>query len=385
MKTQQIMQPPSATSKLPAGAMADFAAYLAQAHYGQLASSVLHTPDFALLWLDEPALSGPAELQSLSESRGPPAFLGQAPAPWPGVVAVFDDCALLIDDPPPASFRLLAIVPAYNEEDIIALTIADLIGQGLDVYLIDNWSSDQTIERAKPFLGRGLIGFERFPPGGPTATYDLGKLLQRVEYIGHEQRWASWVMLHDADERRRSPWPGVRLREAIWHVDRAGFSCIDHVTLNFWPVDNEFGSRQGDVEQHFRYFEFSSHPGHFHQRRGWKQTAVPVSLAASAGHDVQFPSRRVYPYKFLLKHYPVRSQAHGEHKVLCDRIARWNPEERTRGWHRQYDDERQCFLRDPGELLLFDEHSFDRTYLIQRLSGAGIFTEVPPWATPPRW
>jgi len=367
--------------------MADFVTYLSQAHYGQDDSSpVRHTKKFTVLWIKDRAPSHSEDVRTFPSSHGPPAFMGLAPSPWPGSVAVFDDCALLAnDDTPPAAFRILAIVPAYNEEDIIALTIADLIEQGLDVYLIDNWSSDQTVERAKPFLGRGLVGFERFPPDGPTATYNLGKLLQRVEQLAHEHRWASWAMLHDADERRRSPWSSLKLRDAIWRVDRSGFSCIDHVTLNFWPVDDTFDARHGDVEQHFRHFEFSDHPGHFHQRRTWKQTDIPVSLAPSAGHDVRFALRRVYPYKFLLKHYPVRSQAHGERKVLRDRIARWNPDERARGWHRQYDDERRYFLRDPGELLLFDETAFYRDYLIQRLSGAGVFTQVPPWATPPRW
>jgi hypothetical protein len=35
-------------------------------------------------------------------------------------------------------FRVLAIVPTYNEEDIIARTIEVLIQQGLDLYLIGN-------------------------------------------------------------------------------------------------------------------------------------------------------------------------------------------------------------------------------------------------------
>ena len=298
---------------------------------------------------------------------------GQPPPPAPGFRA-------------PRDFRVLAIVPTYNEEDVISGTLADLLEQGLDVYVLDNWSVDSTVERASEFLGRGLVRLERFPAHGPTCTYDLSAILSRVEQVALEQSWVTWFMLHDADERRRSPWPGVRLREALWHADASGYSCVDHVTLNFWPVDESFDPGVSDLEQHFSYFEFSDHPGHFHQRRAWRRTSGRVTLAPSAGHDVTFPGRRVYPYKFLLKHYPIRSQAHGERKVLGERIARWHSGERARGWHRQYDGlQGRSFVRDPSSLSRFDPLTFPEDYLLERLSGAGIFVAPPSWATPPRW
>jgi hypothetical protein len=190
-------------------------------------------------------------------------------------------------------------------------------------------------------------------------------------------------MLHDTDERRRSPWPGVSLRDALWRADQSGFSSIDHVTLNFWPTDNDFDSEHGNLEQHFSHFGFSDHPGHFHQRRARKQTGACIDLADNAGHDVA--SRRVYPYTFVLKHYPLRSQAHGERKVLRERAARWSSEERSRGRHARYERPVQSFLRDPRTLIRFDERSFWTRYLIERLSGVGIFAQPPSWATPPRW
>jgi hypothetical protein len=174
------------------------------------------------------------------------------------------------------------------------------------------------------------------------------------------------------------------LREALWRVERRGYSCVDHVTLNFCPIDNSFDPDGADLEDHFHHFEFSDHAGHFHQRRAWKQTGRPVALAASAGHDVTFQGRKVFPYKFLLKHYPVRSQAHGLRKVRHDRAERWNAQERAQGWHRQYDAPMQ-FVRDPRTLIRFDPRTFREDYLLQALSGAGIFKRPPPWATPPRW
>jgi glycosyltransferase involved in cell wall biosynthesis len=275
-----------------------------------------------------------------------------------------------------------AIVPTFNEADVIASTVRYLISDGVGVYVIDNWSTDSTFDIVQQFEGRGLVGLERFPPRHAPTTYNLREILGRVEEVAAHLD-ADWVVLHDADERRRSPWPGVGLRDALYHVDRCGFNCIDHVTLNFWPTDNGYDGSQ-DVENYFRYFEFSNHPGHFHQRRAWRSSGRRVALAATAGHDVQFAERRVYPFKFLLKHYPVRSQEHGERKILHDRRARWNAEERSLGWHAQYD-QIQTFTRSPYQLERFESPTFYERRLIERLSGLGVFANPPTWATPPLW
>ena len=70
----------------------------------------------------------------------------------------------------PADFRVVALMTAYNEEDIIAPSLRHLFAQGCEVYLVDNWSSDRTFEVAEQFLGRGLIGIERFPAGGASGN-----------------------------------------------------------------------------------------------------------------------------------------------------------------------------------------------------------------------
>lgn len=290
------------------------------------------------------------------------------------------------DASPPPDFRVLAVVPVYNEEDVVEQTLRYLIAEGIDVHLLDNWSNDRTMERAQPYLGRGVAAIERFPADGPSATYDLQRLMRRVEQISARASWAAWIMLHDADERRRSPWPGIGLRDALWRVESRGFSCVDHVTLNFCPVDDSFDPDRDDLERHFKYFEFSDHEGHFHQRRAWRRPVEGVSLAPSAGHDVAFRGRRVFPYKFLLKHFPIRSQSHGERKILRERVQRWNQRERELGWHRQYDAlAAGRFTREAHTLLRFDPDTFASEYLIERLSAVGVYQCPPPWATAPRW
>jgi hypothetical protein len=283
----------------------------------------------------------------------------------------------------PADFRVVAFMPTYNDADIIDHSLRYLIDQGIGVHVIDNWSNDGTWERAQRLLGRGVVALERFPGDGPTSTYGWRRILGRVEALAGRVD-ADWCIVQDPDERRHAPWPDGDLRSALYHVDRSGFNCIDHLVLNFWPVEDRFDPAL-DVEQQLRFFTFSDHLGHYYQRRAWR-SPHPVSLAPSAGHDVCFPGRLVYPFKFLLKHFPIRSQAQGERKVFADRPRRWDPEERALGWHQQYDEIRTGarLLRDRHTLHHFDERTFRETYLFERLSGIGVFRERPPWGTAPR-
>lgn len=286
--------------------------------------------------------------------------------------------------PAPARFRVLAFMPTYNDADIIEHSLRYLIEQGIDVHVIDNWSADGTWERAQRFLGHGLVALERFPREGPMPIYRWRSILTRVETLAGSAD-ADWCIVHDPDERRYAPWPDTDLRSALYYVDCCGFNCIDHVVLNYWPIDDRFNPAR-DVEQQLRFFTFSDHLGHYYQRRAWKRSPHAVSLAPSAGHDVCFPGRLVYPFKFLLKHFPIRSQAQGERKIFADRRRRWDPEERALGWHQQYDDidRGERLLRDRQTLHAFDEATFGEQYLFERLSGIGIFRERPWWGTTAR-
>ena len=81
-----------------------------------------------------------------------------------------------------------------------------------------------------------------------------------------------------------------------------------------------------------------------------------MDLASTGGHDVQFPGRMVFPQRFILRHYPIRSQSHGDRKVFEQRLSRFLPEELKRGWHLQYAEmsEGTSFIRDPSTLTLYD-------------------------------
>ena len=183
---------------------------------------------------------------------------------------------------------------------------------------------------------------------------------------------ADWFMHNDADEFRYAPDARISLREAFYRVDRAGFNAVDLTYLNFRPVDDSFVPGKSP-EAYLHYFEFPLPDSYYVAIRAWKNLGHNVEVAASGGHDVGFLGRRVFPYKFLSKHYPIRSQRHGEIKIFSDRLGRFSARERNElGWHTHYDElsRRQSFLWDAGELIRFDER-FEREYLIERLSGIG--------------
>jgi len=269
--------------------------------------------------------------------------------------------------PAPRQFRVLAIMTAYNEEDIVGFSVGALLAEGVEVHLIDNWSTDRTLERARAVGHLGRFSWERFPPDAPDPTWRWSALLDRVDEVAAASH-ADWCIHHDADERRSAPWPGVSLRDALHVVRQRGFNAVDHTLLNFWPVDD--GYRSGhDPERHFRHFSFGDLAGHFVQIKAWKNQGETVRLAASGGHSVEIRDRRVFPYNFLIKHYPIRSQAQGERKVFRDRVPRWDPGERARGWHVQYDGitTGHRFIRSPRELHVFDD-TFQGMWFVERLT-----------------
>ena len=250
--------------------------------------------------------------------------------------------------------NVIAIIAAFNEADIIGPVITHLIEEGVSVYVIDNHSSDATAAIAAGFVGRGVIGIERFPESVDKTRdrFDWRTLLRRKEALAGELN-GDWFLHQDADEFRESPWPDLHLADAIARVDAAGYNAIDFELMEFPPTSDSLPSG-ADPRPVFRHFE----PARDYNKRQvkcWKRTN-PIDLVSSGGHDVQFEGRSVFPIRFLLRHYPVRSQLHGEQKVFVERKPRLAHEERGLGWHVQYDDVStgHRFIRDPSSLTRYD-------------------------------
>jgi Glycosyl transferase family 2 len=254
-----------------------------------------------------------------------------------------------------AGFAVVAIIAAYNEADIIEQVVIDLLAQGVDVYFLDDGSTDGTTEIVQRYLGRGVLAIEHLNEtfrDDPPRGFEWERILVRKAQVAQGVD-ANWFIHNDADEFRESPWSGVPLAAAIERVDALGFNAIDSMRLDFWPVHDSL--RAGDdVREAFTFWAMPA-PYDRRQVRCWKKTASVVDLASSGGHEVQFAGRTICPVRFILRHYPIRGQAHGERKIR-ERRARFLQRERERGWHVQYDEVREgvSFIRDPSTLTPYD-------------------------------
>ena len=114
----------------------------------------------------------------------------------------------------PASKRpsILAIVPCYNEADIIEVTIGKLLAQGIDVYCIDNHSTDGTWKLINKEFG-SLIQIERFP-SDPIDHYAWSLILERMDAIASAASH-DWILHVDADEQLESSISDIGLLDMI--------------------------------------------------------------------------------------------------------------------------------------------------------------------------
>jgi Glycosyl transferase family 2 len=251
--------------------------------------------------------------------------------------------------------NIVAIVSAFNEEDIIAQVVADLIRQRVSVYVLDDGSTDRTAAEVEPFLGRGVVGLERFSQADVAGAgrYEWQRILERKAQLAQDLD-AEWFIHHDADEFREGPWADIDLATSIERVDRFGYNAIDFELLNFWPTHDNFKPGQ-DVREAFTRYE-PGEPWNKTQVRCWKKTTSAVDLASTGGHEAIFPHRHIFPIRFILRHYPIRSQAHAERKVFEERRPRFIEEERQRGWHIQYTrfEPGHNFIRDAATLVPYD-------------------------------
>ncbi len=296
---------------------------------------------------------------TLSHAKATSLALGGTQALMPGTVAT--------------TTSALAVMTAYNERDIIERSIEHLLVQGLDVHVVENWSTDGTYEivqrLAQAYPG---VSCERFPEVQPkTSTYEWQALLQRVQQIAASTEH-EWVLHNDADEFRQSPWKGVTLRDALSFVGTLGYNAVDFTVLEFRATRDGYDGTVAP-DQFFGDFDFGDFSSYLVQVKGWRTTR-PVTLTESGGHEAAFESRRIFPLKFTSRHYPLRSTHQARNKVFRDRLARFSEVERARGWHIQYDGlaADETFIRDAGPLLSYSPDFVETEYMVELLSGVGL-------------
>lgn len=243
--------------------------------------------------------------------------------------------------------NIVAILASYNEHRFIRACLEHYYQQGVNVYLLDNESTDDTVKIAQEYIGKNVIGIETIPRGG---QYQWNKILLRKEEIADELD-ADWLMHADPDEIRIPPCSGQTLAEAIEQVDKEGYNAINFMEYTFLPV-REFPDHENENFQKTMRWYYPFGPKHPHRINAWKRQpkrwkgmkaflrekirhhrwgSPSVDLHSDGGHIVHFPSLKLYPIDFKLKHYILLSLDHAIEKYVKKEFA---PEEiaDSHGW-----------------------------------------------------
>jgi hypothetical protein len=241
--------------------------------------------------------------------------------------------------------RVVAVLATYNEERFVGACVEHLTRHGIETYLIDNESTDATIEIAERF---DLAGLETAPRHG---VYAWRPVLERKEALA-ETLDADWFIHLDADEIRLPPRSSQTLVEAIAEVDALGYTAVNFQEFTFVPTI------EAPDHDHLRFQETMPHyyaysPGGPDRLNAWKRQDTRVELAASGGHRVSFPGLNAYPHSFPMRHYLYLSVAHAVSKYV---ERQYEPAEVESGWHR-----RRAALR-AGDITLLAQAELRETH-----------------------
>lgn len=236
--------------------------------------------------------------------------------------------------------RIVAILASYNEGRFMRACLEHYLHHGVEVYLLDNESTDDTVDIAREYLDKNVIAIETIPRGG---MYQWNKILLRKEAIADENK-ADWLMHADPDEIRIPPTSRETLAQAFERVDREGYNAINFMEFTFLPVRESDDHDNPDFQQTMRWY-YSFAPRHPHRLNAWKRQPrrwpglkpfasellrnrrwgkPSVDLHSTGGHVVDFPGIKPYPVDFKLKHYIVLSLGHAIQKYVKKDFA---PEE----------------------------------------------------------
>lgn len=228
--------------------------------------------------------------------------------------------------------RVIGIIAAYNEERVIRACVEHHIAQGIELYLIDNDSTDRTVAIAQEYLGCGLIGIETFPRKG---LYEWGRLLRRKQELTASLE-ADWFIHLDADEMRLAPNQSQTLVEAIESVDRAGYNAINFLEFTFVPTLESPDHAHADFQKTMRWC-YPFLPRTLDRVNGWKKQPQPVDLVTNSGHFVVFPNQFIYPHPFRMHHYQFLSIEDAVRQYACRRHLAEELLRGMHGWREQLD------------------------------------------------
>ena len=216
--------------------------------------------------------------------------------------------------------NITAILCVRNELPYLRHVLPYLASEDIEVVLIDNGSTDGTLDAVHGGAFPNVVRLDGFPYDG---TFDLSRQLE-LKWALAQSLTADWVIHQDADEILHGPdgWGG--LRHHIKQADDQGFNVLNFNELVMLPDDP---SRDDILRNSTNYYFFEPKP--MRLMRAWKR-AANLTGGKSGGHRLQ-GDVNVYPERMLMKHFIVRSQEHAYEKYLHRTFSSTDLE---KGWHK---------------------------------------------------
>jgi glycosyltransferase involved in cell wall biosynthesis len=228
--------------------------------------------------------------------------------------------------------RIVAIVTTYNESRYVRACLEHYRKNGVEVYILDNESTDGTRDIVKEYLNENVIALEVVPRRGYK---DWKSMLCHKESIADRIK-ADWFMHADIDEIRLSFDSKYSLAQAVELVDKEGYNAINFMEYTFIPTlespDHDHGDFMHTMQWYYPFLQRYPHRVNLwkKQARHWpgikaklkdlysnRRLLTPsVNLHSSGGHQVKFEGLRMFPTDFKMRHYPLVSREHAIQKYV---------------------------------------------------------------------
>lgn len=220
--------------------------------------------------------------------------------------------------------RIVAVMACRNEAAFLPTCLHHLIQQGIDFAIVDNDSTDGSLDIAHSAGFRDhLVGVKRVPYHG---FFELEPLL-RAKMALAESVTSDWAMNICPDEILHHNTAGTTLAAEVERLDQAGFNAVNFDEFVFLPVAEPWvdGLRGWPAPRSYYFFA----PSRVRQMRLWKKE-LGFSMVRHGGHVLDGENLRLAPESLVLRHYMFRHQEHAYEKYPNRPFA---AQELARGWH----------------------------------------------------
>lgn len=220
--------------------------------------------------------------------------------------------------------KIIAIICAYDEEEVIKNCVENAREQGLSPIIIDNGCTDGTIKIAR---GLEVPIFEH-----KTEKFDCHQLIKwgvrTAKRIG-----CDWYTIKDADEMFET-YDGRKVADVVAEADEAGHNSMRFDLYEFWPtVDDDLSIK--DFTERIQHYTYCS-------SNYLKMIKNSREIRTYSPHE---PRGKIMesPVRLLARHYKFINLEQGRRKVKS-RLARFDTNVRKNTQYNGFTDESKFYV-----------------------------------------